>query len=133
LWTGADMVGLGVASFSHVGGTHFQNESDFGPYLAKLSQGTLPIYRALTPTREERMIRELILQMKLGCVHRAYFQGKFGVDIEQRFAEPLSKLRDRGFLALDENSLRLNRDGLLQVDRLLHEFFLPQHRNARYT
>jgi oxygen-independent coproporphyrinogen-3 oxidase len=29
--------------------------------------------------------------------------------------------------------LRLNRDGLLQVDRLLHEFFLPQHRNARYT
>jgi oxygen-independent coproporphyrinogen-3 oxidase len=133
LWTGADMVGLGVASFSHVGGTHFQNESDFGPYLEKLSRGTLPIYRALTPTREERMIRELILQMKLGRVHRAYFQGKFGVDIEQRFAEPLSELRDRGFLAPDENSLRLNRDGLLQVDRLLHEFFLPQHRNARYT
>ena len=27
-----------------------------------------------------------------------------------------------------------NRDGLLQVDRLLHEFFLPQHRQyARYT
>ena len=94
LWTGADMVGLGVASFSHVGGTHFQNESDFEPYLAKLSRGTLPIYRALTPTREERMIRELILQMKLGRVHRAYFQGKFGVDIEQRFAEPLSELRD---------------------------------------
>lgn len=133
LWTGADMVGLGVASFSHVGGTHFQNQSDFGPYLSTLSRGTLPIYRALTPTREERMIRELILQMKLGHVHRAYFQGKFGVDIEQRFADRLIELRDRGFLERDENSLRLNRDGLLQVDRLLHEFFLPQHRNARYT
>jgi oxygen-independent coproporphyrinogen-3 oxidase len=133
LWTGADMVGLGVASFSHVGGTHFQNQGDFGPYLSTLSRGTLPIYRALTPTREERMIRELILQMKLGHVHRAYFQDKFGVDIEQRFADRLSELRDRGFLELDENSLRLNRDGLLQVDRLLHEFFLPQHRNARYT
>jgi len=133
LWTGADMVGLGVASFSHVGGTHFQNESDFGPYLAKLSLGTLPIYRALTPTREELIIRELILQMKLGRVHRTYFQDKFGVDIEQRFAEPLGELRNRGFLALDENGLQLNRDGLLQVDRLLHEFFLPQHRNARYT
>jgi len=79
------------------------------------------------------MIRELILQMKLGHVHRAYFQGKFGVDIQRRFAGSLSKLQDRGFLALDENSLRLNRAGLLQVDRLLHEFFLPQHRNARYT
>ena len=133
LWTGADMLGLGVASFSHVGGTHFQNESDFGPYVATLHQGTLPICRALTPTQEERMIRELILQMKLGHVHRAYFQGKFGVDIQQRFADSLSKLQDRGFLALDENSLRLSRAGLLQVDRLLHEFFLPQHRNARYT
>ena len=133
LWTGADMIGLGVASFSHVGGTHFQNESDFGSYITKLHRGTLPIYRALTPTQEERMIRELILQMKLGHVHRAYFQGKFGVDIRQRFAGSLSELQDQGFLALDEESLRLKRDGLLQVDRLLHEFFLPQHRDARYT
>ena len=133
LWTGADMIGLGVASFSHVGGTHFQNEADFAPYMTRLQEGTLPIRRALTPSPEERMIRELILQMKLGNVRRAYFQGKFGVDIQQRFAGPLSVLRDRGFLTLDQNSVRLNRDGLLQVDRLLHEFFLPQHRNVRYT
>src|SRR5579871_3775135 len=31
LWSGADMVGLGVASFSHVGGVHFQNLHDFDP------------------------------------------------------------------------------------------------------
>jgi len=71
--------------------------------------------------------------MKLGRVHRAYFHGKFGVDIQQRFAGSMRELQERGFLAVDENSLRLNRDGLLQVDRLLHEFFLPQHRNARYA
>jgi len=133
LWTGADMIGLGVASFSHVGGTHFQNDHEFEPYIAKLRQGALPIYRALTPTDEERMIRELILQMKLGHVHKDYFRTKFAVDIQQRFAESLIKLQDRGFLTLDENSLRLNRDGLLRVDWLLHEFFLPEHRNARYA
>jgi oxygen-independent coproporphyrinogen-3 oxidase len=127
------MIGLGVASFSHVGGTHFQNASDFESYITSLQQGTLPIHRALTPTPEERMIRELILQMKLGHVHRAHFRGKFGVDIQQRFAGPLRELQDQGFLVLDENMLRLNRGGLLQVDKLLHEFFLPQHRNARYT
>jgi oxygen-independent coproporphyrinogen-3 oxidase len=71
--------------------------------------------------------------MKLGHVHRAYFQSKFGVDIQQRFAGPVDKLQDGGFLSVDQDSLRLNRDGLLQVDRLLHEFFLPQHRNARYA
>ena len=133
LWTGADMIGLGVASFSHIGGTHFQNRHDFDPYLESIAAGNLPIYRALTPTPEERMIRELILQMKLGRVDRRHFETKFGVDVERRFAEPLQKLRDRGFVALDRESLTLSRDGLLQVDKLLHEFFLPQHRGARYA
>ena len=133
LWRGADLIGLGVSSFSHVGGTHFQNVHEFGPYVGKLRKGELPIYRALTTTPEERMIRELILQMKLGHVQGAYFQEKFGVDIQERFAGSLRKLQEQGFLLPDRNSLRLNRDGLLHVDSLLHEFFLPQHRNARYA
>ena len=133
LWAGADLIGVGVASFSHVGGTHFQNQHDWDPYLAAIERGELPIYRALTPNPEERMIREFVLQMKLGHVESAYFQGKFGVDIERRFEEPLQNLKDRGFLATDHGALLLNRDGLLQVDRLLHDFFLPQHRTARYA
>src|SRR3989441_681868 len=88
LWTGADLIGLGVASFSHVGGSHFQNQHEFTPYIDKLHEGKLPIYRALTPTPEERMIRELILQMKRGHVESAYFERKFGIDIQQRFSGP---------------------------------------------
>jgi oxygen-independent coproporphyrinogen-3 oxidase len=34
---------------------------------------------------------------------------------------------------VEDGTVRLNRDGLLQVDRLLHEFFLPEHQNARYA
>jgi len=133
LWMGADMVGLGVASFSHVGGTHFQNVHEFEPYIAQLKAGKLPIYRALTPTHEERMIRELILQMKLGRVQTPYFESKFGVNIQERFAAPISSLREHGWLKVEGKTLRLSRDGLLQVDKLLHDFFLPQHRTARYA
>jgi oxygen-independent coproporphyrinogen-3 oxidase len=133
LWSGADMIGLGVASFSHVGGTHFQNRPDFESYMAAVSEGKLPIARALTPTDEERMIRELILQMKLGHVRRPYFLDKFGVDPGERFSDPLNKLRERGFISMDRENLKLSREGLLQVDKLLHEFFLPQHRGTRYV
>jgi oxygen-independent coproporphyrinogen-3 oxidase len=133
LWTGADMIGLGVASFSHVNGTHYQNEHDWEPYIGKIDEGTLPIWRALTPTQEEQMIREFVLQMKLGQVHSAYFQQKFGVDVEQRFDAELRSLEEQGFLSRDSTTIRLNRDGLLQVDRLLHGFFLPQHRSLRYS
>jgi oxygen-independent coproporphyrinogen III oxidase len=133
LWRGADLLGLGVASFSHVGGTHFQNQHDFEPYVAMLREGRLPLSRALTPTPEERMIREMVLQFKLGQISRAYFQSKFGVDLTARFAEPLATLQADGFLTMDGDWLRLTRDGLLQVDRLVHEFFLPEHRTARYA
>ena len=121
------MIGLGVASFSHINGIHFQNEPDWDPYLSRLQQGELPIYRALPTSTEERMIREFILQMKLGHVRTGYFQHKFGVDLHQRFAGPLRDLKDLGFMKLDQDDLRLTREGLLQVDRLLHQFFLPRH------
>jgi oxygen-independent coproporphyrinogen-3 oxidase len=133
LWQGADLLGLGVASFSHVGGTHFQNEHDFEPYVSKLRAGRLPLYRALTPTAEERLIRELVLQFKLGQVSRQYFQRKFGVDIAARFADQLEMLQNSGKMALDGDWLRLTRAGLLEVDRLVHEFFLPEHRTSRYA
>jgi oxygen-independent coproporphyrinogen-3 oxidase len=133
LWAGADLLSLGVASFGHIGGTHYQNHHDFDPYITRLNAGELPIHRALTPTPDERLIREFILQLKLGSVSIAYFQSKFGANVTQRFADPLRILTDWGYLSIKGDTISLNRDGLLQVDRLLHEFFLPEHRNARYV
>jgi len=133
LWAGADLLSLGVASFGHIGGTHYQNHHDFDPYVEQIENGALPIYRALTPNDDERFIREFILQLKLGSVSREYFRNKFGTDPSARFAEPLQRIADWGFLSIDGDTMALNRAGLLQVDRLLHEFFLPEHRNARYA
>lgn len=133
LWRGADMIGLGVASFSHVGGTHFQNDHEFESYVARLHAGELPIYRALTPNTEECMIREFILQMKFGQVPVKYFQEKFATDIRDRFAEPLETFRKQGLLTADANEIRLSREGLMRVDEMIHDFFLPQHREVMFA
>ncbi len=133
LWAGADLAALGVASFSHVGGTHFQNLHNWEPYLAALERGELPIYRAMTPTVEERFIREFVLQMKLGHTDAGYYREKFGIDPRVRFATELERIREWGYLTVEGDAIRINREGLLQVDRLLHEFFLPEHRDSRYA
>ena len=133
LWAGADLLSVGVASFGHIGGTHYQNHHDFDPYVEQLNDGGLPIYRALTPSDDERLIREFILQLKLGSVSLQYFTDKFGANPAERFTEPLQRIADWGFLTIDDDRVNINREGLLQVDRLLHEFFLPEHRNARYA
>lgn len=133
LWEGADLIPVGVASFGHIGGVHLQNDHDLAPYLEKVERGDLPHWRAMAPTDEERLIRQMILQMKRGSVSRAAFQRKFGVDIAERFAAPLRHLTAEGFLAVEGDTIRYTRQGLLQVDSLLHDFFLPEHRDARYA
>jgi oxygen-independent coproporphyrinogen-3 oxidase len=133
LWTGADLLGLGVASFSHVGGTHFQNQHNIEPYMEALSRGELPIYRGLTPTDEQRLIREVILQFKLGHITPSYFKEKFGADVETKFADALQYIDDLGYLIREDDALKLTREGLLRSDRLVHEFFLPEHQDARYA
>ena len=133
LWAGADLLSLGVASFGYIGGTHYQNEHEFDPYIKAILDGRFPVYRALTPTDDERFIREFILQLKLGKLDIPYFEKKFGVNVREQLAVPLQTMKSWGFGTVEGDQVILNRDGLLQVDRLLHEFFLPEHRNVRYA
>lgn len=133
LWSGADLIGLGVASFSHIAGTHFQNITEFSQYLEAIQRGDLPISRAMATTEEERMIREFILQMKLGRVSQQYFQDKFHVSVADRFREQFADLYAQGLLSEQGDWLVLTREALLRVDTLLHAFFLPRHRGPRYA
>ena len=134
LWQGADLVGLGVASFGHVNGVHMQNLDSWGAYAGTIHEGRLPLSRAYRPTDEERLIRELVLQLKLGSIPPVYFQTKYGVDIRQRFADVWASLEEDGFLAsTGDEVISLSRQGLLRVDSVLPRFFLPEHVNIRYT
>ena len=134
LWQGADMVGLGVASFGHMSGVHMQNQDKWETYSDAVARGDIPLSRAYRPTPEERMIRELVLQLKLGSVKPAYFAEKYGVDIIDRFRAELTSLGTEGYLAeANDRIVALTREGMLRVDVLLPRFFLPEHVGIRYT
>jgi oxygen-independent coproporphyrinogen-3 oxidase len=134
LWQGADMVGLGVASFGHINGVHVQNVDTWEKYSLAVDRGDLPLGRAYRPSEEERMIRELVLQLKLGSIKPAYFAHKYGVDVLDRFRRQFETLSADGWLAAATSDIvSLTRDGLLRVDALLSRFFLPQHAGIRYT
>jgi oxygen-independent coproporphyrinogen-3 oxidase len=134
LWRGADLAALGVASFGHINGVHMQNLDSWGPYAAAIQRGEIPLNRAFRPSDEERLIRELVLQLKLGSIRPAYFQRKYGIDVLEHFADALTSLRNDGFLlAADSDQVALTREGLLRVDSLLPRFFLPEHVDLRYT
>ncbi|MBV9122699.1 MAG: coproporphyrinogen III oxidase family protein, partial [Planctomycetes bacterium] len=83
LWHGADMFGTGVASFGQVQGVHVQNLDKWDDYLRALQEGRLPLSRALPVQPRERLIREMILQLKTGGLEADYFREKFGARITE--------------------------------------------------
>ena len=133
LFRGSDIVAVGVSSFGHFQGVHYQNDAEIESYMSTVQAGELPIKRALRPTAHQQLIRQWILQMKEGRVPVQPFITKFGVDPREEFAEPLANQQRAGYLTVDNGEVVLTRKGLLQVDSLLTEYFEPQHREVRYT
>ena len=125
LWEGSDLVALGVASFGHLSGIHYQNKTHWDDYLAAIDAEQLPVVRGLVAEPRELLIRELVLGLKKGSVDTARLRTKFGVDPLIEWSEIWSQLCEKGFLKPMEtsNSPTLTRQGLLQVDSLLHQFF----------
>jgi oxygen-independent coproporphyrinogen III oxidase len=133
LWRGADMFGTGVASFGHIGGVHIQNVDTWESYLEKLNQGEVPLGRAFPTTPRDRLIREMILQLKTGRLEIAYFEQKYGVNIANEFAAGYRQLTEAGILTVSDTAIELTPMGFLQVDRHLPTFFDEQYRGTRYT
>lgn len=131
-YQGADVLGMGLSSFSYLSGIHFQNTTSMPTYVADVNADRLPLARAYPLNEQERALREFVLQLKLGFVETSGFCAKFGVDALERFAEPLSRLADRAWIELDCDGVRMTREGLLRVDRLIPEFYPAHHRESPY-
>jgi oxygen-independent coproporphyrinogen-3 oxidase len=133
LWYGADMFGTGVASFGHVNGVHIQNVDTWEAYVEKLDRGELPLGRAFPTTERDRLIREIVLQLKTGCIDAGYFRKKYGVEIRDEFAAAFDQLERDGWLKHAGDRIETTAAGLLQIDRHLPTFFDPQYKGSRYT
>lgn len=133
LWHGGDMIGIGVSSFSHFGGVNFQNAHNFEEYVRILNEDRLPLFRAVSLTPKQRLIREMILQLKTGGLDTEYFQKKFGIDVWKEFQPVYEDLENQDLLARDHGGITLTRQGLLQVDHFLLDFFEPELRTVRYA
>ena len=133
LWHGGDMIGIGVSSFSHFGGVNFQNAHNFEEYVRILNEDRLPLLRAVSLTPKQRLIREMVLQLKTGELDTGYFTKKFGVDVWSEFRHVYEGLEEKSLLQRQNNNVALTRQGLLQVDHFLVDFFEPELRTVRYA
>lgn len=133
LWRGSDLLASGVASFGHVSGTHYQNCTDWDTYIDALAHGKLPLHRGMRCNADELLVREVILQLKLGWLDTDYFQEKFSVNILEKWASVWQDYEQKAWLILRDRKLVLSRQGLLQIDALLPALFGSSYQGIRYT
>ena len=133
LWHGGDMIGIGVSSFSHFGGVNFQNAHNFEEYVRILNEDRLPLLRAVSLTPKQRLIREMVLQLKTGALDTSYFSRKFGVDVWSEFRPVYERLEEKSLLERHNGDIVLTRRGHLEVDSFLPDFFEPELRTVRYA
>ena len=132
-WHGADLLALGESSFGHIQGVHYQNVDSFDLYTDSLAHGHLPLQRAMKLSPEQKLRREVILLLKTGQLDAAYFRDKFGIELLDHFEPQFERLLQSGCVEIEGDEIRLTRPALLQVDRLLPLFYLPEHVGIRYT
>jgi oxygen-independent coproporphyrinogen-3 oxidase len=133
LWRGSDLLATGVASFGHVSGVHYQNQTEWETYLTSLEAGKLPLLRGLRPTQHQVLVREMILLLKTGRLDAGYFRQKFGVEIVNEWRDVWNGYIADGYVTIHGDEINLTREGLLRADGLLPAFFEPEHRGVRYT
>ena len=143
LWSGSDMLALGVSSFGYMtapegadnpgGGMHYQNQHDIVPYMSAIAGGEQPMYRALPIDAEEAMIREWVLQLKIGRINRRPFIEKFGVDPFEKWADVLKDYVDQKLFVIEGDEIIIPLQTLLRIDTLLVAFFKHEHRGVRYA
>ena len=132
-WHGADLLALGESAFGYLRGVHYQNLDIFNDYLESLTENRLPLRRGLRLRPEEKLRREVILQLKTGALDAEYFRKKFNTDLHEHFRTEFERLARESLMEIDGQKVRLTRQGLLQVDALLPRFYLPEHAGIRYT
>ncbi|MCY2975178.1 MAG: coproporphyrinogen-III oxidase family protein [Planctomycetota bacterium] len=134
LWRGSDLLATGIASFGHASGIHYQNSHEMADYLKTVGEEhRLPITRAYEPSQNQKLIREMILQLKRGYLDVEYFQTKFDTDIVSQWKTTWEQYESEGFVKYTSSRIELTMDGLLRVDALLPAFFESEHQNVRYT
>jgi oxygen-independent coproporphyrinogen-3 oxidase len=133
---GCDLVAFGMSSIGQVGEIYAQNEKHEIPYLHAIDERRLPIMRGLATDADDRLRRELIVEiMCFGRVDYATFGARHNIDFKDYFAASLARLAEPerdGLVELTETALTITPAGamLLRIVAMAFDAYLSGDKQA---
>jgi oxygen-independent coproporphyrinogen-3 oxidase len=128
-WEGpAEVVGVGVSAYSFVNNWMYMNHRTMTEYTAALERGEIPIFLGRHLSRTQQIAKAVVLGIKVlpHGVDKSAFERRFGLAVEDVYAETIFRLADAGLVESTPASLRLTRLGILYADEVCVEFYAEE-------
>ncbi|MBI3947731.1 MAG: radical SAM family heme chaperone HemW [Armatimonadetes bacterium] len=122
-WRNEPYLGFGPSAASYSGGARSVNVRSLSRYLAAIAAGESPVETVEAATRELEMGETMMVGLRLlEGVTQARFRERFGVPLQEAYADPIRRLTAAGLVTCDEHRLALTRRGLLLASNVMAEF-----------
>lgn len=135
-----DMIALGMSGISQSGRLYYQNEKDLNDYYSSLDEGILPIKKAYSLTDEDKIRRQIVMQiMCRGEINYDEFNSKTGINLQKNYPEELEQLstfEGDGFLIKTPNGFHITETGRLflrNIAMVFDEHLQSARRKASYS
>jgi oxygen-independent coproporphyrinogen III oxidase len=122
-WHDGEWLGLGCGAHSTRGGVRWKNVASTEEYVARIAAGSSAAVERRELTPDERFEEALFTGLRLveGVDVEAVGR-RYGVDVWERYGEPLRPFLEAGVLVREGPRLRLTRDGMLVANEVLAAF-----------
>ncbi|OGI03304.1 MAG: hypothetical protein A2104_01505 [Candidatus Melainabacteria bacterium GWF2_32_7] len=120
-WKNQEYFGFGLSAHGYLDGIRYSNTENLEKYLEN------PIKRAFeNPVSvSERFEEAIFLGLRLiEGINMEEFKANYGIDIRQKYSKIIEKYINYGFMACEDNNLRLTNHGILLSNSILADFLV---------
>lgn len=122
-WRNENYFGFGAGAHGYLHGVRYNNHGPIQQYLEPLRKGESPILYQKELTRLNVIEEELMLGLRtMKGVSRTEFQRKFSDPVEKYYAAEIDALVTSGLLMIEDNHLRLTRQGKFLGNEVFQAF-----------
>jgi oxygen-independent coproporphyrinogen-3 oxidase len=127
-----DAIAIGAGSYGYINCCMYVNSLSIENYINSISYGQLPIaYLGRADTKQKRMERKLILNLKLMKIDKQEFKNIFDVEVEESFAEIFMNMKQKGVIESDDKYVRLTEAGVFWTNDVCRGFFPKEYQNYK--
>ena len=123
-WDNDEYIGLGAGAHGYVNGVRYSNHGPLKKYMQSLDANELPVMMQKEVTPIEKIEEEMFLGLRKNKgVSLVNFENRYNQSLLSVYEKVLEELVQKGFIAIEENYVKLTRRGRF-VGNEVFQYFL---------